>query len=304
MTTQAQAEQTQEAQDTTTAAELTPEQQQAVQQEAEASFNAGVSRVRGIEVPKKDEPEQPAAADEPAATTEAAPAPAADADPVVLAGLKESEIKALLVQAGEVKEFREKTEKELRNLFGRFGDIKAQLTTANAGLGKREINAAALKKLNEGYPEIAELLAGDLSALLTATPSAATPGVTQEQIDAHVNKVVADRVADAVEQVNRDLLTRFHSDWEAIRESDDLALWLGTQPAEYRNKFLQSTSATFVSDGLDKFKAWKSQTQESRQQSTRRLETAIAPKGRGAPGAPPVSDHAAFLRGVNRVRGG
>lgn len=297
-----QAEQTQQTEVVTNkeVQQPTAEEQAAAQEAAEASFSAGVNRVRGVEAPKKEEVEpEPAKAE---TTTTEAPAQA-DADPIVLAGLTEPQLKATLAKVGELTDRNEKLEKQLRQVFGKFGDIQAQLTAANAGLSKREINAESFKRLKADYPELAESISADMAEVLAGTP-ASGPGITQSQVDEHVNKVVSERVAEAVAKVNEDMLTRFHSDWQAIAQSDDLQLWLGTQPVEYRNKFLGSTSATEISAGLDKFKSWREQSQATRQQSTRRLENAIAPTRRSAPGAPPASDHAAFLRGVNRVRGG
>lgn len=277
----------------------TAEEQAALDQAASDSFNAGVSRVRGVpDVPKKEEvTEQPAATEAETTTdTTAAAAQTADAEKPVLAGLTESEIKAALAQLPQLRDRAEKTEQELRKVFGRFGDIQSKLT-ATAAPGK--VNAEALKKFKDEYPDMAELI----EPLLIGLPSAG-PGITQEQVDAHVNKAVAEGVSTAVRELNAEMLGRFHSDWETIRESDDLQLWLGTQAPAYREKFLGSSSAVFLANGIDKFKAWKGNSESTRQQSTSRLERAIAPKGRSAPGAPAVSDQAAFNRGFNRVRGG
>lgn len=306
MTTQA--EQTQDTEFTTEQQDVptqpTAEQDAAVQQEADASFAAGFGRVRGTPVvPTKED-----ASTEPpdATTTEEAPALAADAEQPVLAGLKESEIKALLGQVGELRDSKDKVEKQLRQVFGKFGDIQQQLTTANAGLGRREIKAESLKRLQAEYPDIAEALAGDLGdlgQLLFGTPSAGA-SVTQEHVSTHVNKVVLERESELLQKVNEEMLSHFHRDWKSIRDSQDLSLWLSTQQTDYRAEFLESQSATFISEGLDKFKNWKQQGQGTRQQNTSRLERAIAPKGRSAPGASAVSDQAAFNRGFMRVRGG
>lgn len=278
----------------------TAEEKAAVQQEAEASFASGFGKVNGTPVANDPEAGKPDATTTTVATTEAAPATeVADVEQPVLAGLTESQIKATLAQVGELTAAKDRTEKELRKVFGRFGDIQSQLTTAHAGLGKREVNTEALKKFKDEYPEIAELV----EPLLMGLPTAG-PGITQEQVDAHVNKAVSEGVTNAVRELNVEMLSRFHSDWETIRDSDDLQLWLGTQAPGYRDKFLDSSSAVFIAGGLDKFKAWKEQGQSTRQQSTSRLERAIAPKGRSAPGAPAVSDQAAFASGFNRVRGG
>ena len=221
----------------------------------------------------------------------------------VLAGLKESEIKALLAKVGDLTEYREKTEKTLQQIFGKFGDIQRQITGSGQTLTKREINAEALKRMNAEYPELAGLLAEDLSGVLAGIPSAG-PQTSQEQVDAHVDRAVSERVTKAVDELNEQMLSRFHRDWEDIAKSDDLKLWLGTQPQEYRGKFLESRNAAFISDGLDKFKAWREQGQGTRQKNQRRLEAAIPAKGGSPVGSTAISDDAAFEQGFSRVRRG
>jgi hypothetical protein len=239
---------------------------------------------------------------------EAAPAQGADAGTErVMFGMKESEIKAILAAATDLKEFRTNTERELQKVFGKFGDIQRQITATSAGAGqvltKREINAQALKKLGAEYPEIAELLAGDLSEVLSSIPVASPTqlGQTQEQIDGRINTIVNARVTAVEEKINERMLTRFHKDWEDVAKSDDLKLWLSTQPEDYRNKFLGSNDAVIVADGLDKFKTWREQGHAHRQKNANRLENAIPAKSGGsAPGgSTALSDEAAFQDGFN-----
>ena len=292
----------------TVVVERTAEQQAQDIKDDDAAFAAGFDGAHGDapapEVPAKDvaEEQQP----DPAAAAQDAPAaPAsedADAELPVLAGLKESEIKALLAKVGELTDYREKTEKTLQQIFGKFGDIQRQITAGGSVLSKREINAEALKQLNAEYPEIAGLLAGDLGTLLSATPSAG-PQITQEQVDAHIKQSVTEQVTAAVDGVNEQMLSRFHKDWEDVAKSDDLKLWLGTQTPEYRGQFLESRKAAFISDGLDKFKAWREQSQGTRQNNQRRLEAAIpVRRGGGQPGPSALSDEAAFEQGYNKTR--
>lgn len=219
-------------------------------------------------------------------------------EPVMLAGMKESEIKALLAMIPELRDHRIRTDKELQKVFGKFGEIQRQISTGSQGaMTKREVNAEALTRLKAEYPEIATLLAGDLSEVLSSVPVAGQGGLNQEQVDTHVRSVVKEQVDAAVEALNERFLSRFHSDWEDIAKSDDLTLWLQTHPEEYRTQFLASRDAVFLATGLDKFKAWREQGQAQRQRNQNRLERAITPKG-GAPAGPAtLNDQDAFRKG-------
>lgn len=315
MTTETQQDQQADAAAATDTAVVERTQEQLAQDDKDdnAAFAAGFDGAHdgnspALKVPAKDaaKTDEGQAAD---AVTDTTPtADAAVVEEPVIAGLKESEIKALLGQVGELRDYRDKTEKTLQQIFGKFGDIQRQITAGSgAALTKREVNAEALKQLNAEYPEIAGLLAGDLGALLSATPSAG-PGITQEQVDSHVNKVVAERVSAATDALNMDMLSRFHEDWQNYvpggSGKTDIDLWLSTQSADYRSKFLDSHSASFIANGLDKFKAWKQQSTGTRQTNTSRLERSIAPKGGARPGQSTIPDDAQFEAGFKAVRGG
>lgn len=292
-------------------AELTPEQQEKQAQEEDDAFAAGFDGAHGEPLAVAKEPDKASATEGQAAANTASEADASaqagaeDEQPLQLSG---PELKALLAQVGELKEFREKTEKQFQQIYGKFGDVQRQVTAAAERSGQvltpRQINAESLKRMKAEYPDIAEQLAGDLGELLAGT-SASAPGITQEQVKAQIDAEVSARVNTAVEAVNEQLLSRFHPDYEDIAKSDDLKVWLKLQAEGYRSKFLESKEATFVAAGLDKFKAWQQQSQGTRQTNKRRLESAIPARGGSPAGSAGLSDDAAFEQGfMNTRRGG
>lgn len=272
-----------------------PTAEQVAQDNADndAAFASGFEHATEYAEPVKKvaaEPEKPEAPEAPAETV-------ADAgQPMKLTA---EELQTLRAELGDLRSSKDETEKQLRKIYGKFGDIQAQLTAAPAGLGKREIKAEQLK-LHAEYPEIAGLFAEDLGALLTGTPSTASPGITQEQVE----QEVATRVAASTTAMNMDWLSYFHEDWRDYTPNGqgkaDIDLWLATQPADYRNTFLSSESAVAIANGLNKFKAWRESSKSTRQNKQSKLERNITPRGGAPAGTASISDDAAFEQGFSR----
>lgn len=320
MTTQAEQS---NAQDQKT--ELSAEQQAAAKQDQDdnAAFAEGFDGAESaVPVLKQtdaatDDPAKNAAASATAQggdqSDKAAPANAdANANAEQLDGLTDAEIRALHARVGELSEYEKKTEQKLQQIFGKFGDFQRQITAASgAVLSKREIKAETLKQLNAEYPDIAPLLAGDLGELLAGMAG----GPTQEQMDELVKKQVATEIAAVKQsltpalsareiQEEQQYLAAAHPDWANYLPGKpgkvEIDQWLLTRAPGYRRRFMSSEDAEFISEGLDKFKAWKQSQQVSRQQPNNpsRLERSIpATGGRGRPGTHVDDGEAAFVAG-------
>jgi hypothetical protein len=281
--------------------EATPEQEQA---DAAAGFKAGFEGADGTPPAPEPEPVEPAAGTTAPAAEPAAAAPAtepqtpaepaqpespAPADEPKLAGLTEVQIKALLAQSTQVADM----SKQLRNAFGMIGELKQRLTQSNAApVAAEQKVKIELKRLTAEYPDIAPLLAEDLAELPSGSSQAQIDAAIETRVQSHLKEASDQRVKDEI-----DALADAHPDWEAVRDSDDLDLWLSTQAEDYRAKFRNTNSAAFVSRGLDKFKSWKEQGDATRQRNADRLNRAITPKGGGGPGPQPLTDQAAFSKG-------
>lgn len=251
-------------------------------------------------IDKQETPETPTTEEAPAAETPAA-AVETEVEKPVLAGLTETQIKAMLAQIPTLEAARVNAEKQYRQVFGKLGELQRDVTAreTKAPTGTK-VTAESLKKLRVDFPEIADALASDLSEMNSPA------GLTQEQVDAHVTKVVGERISKEVADLNAQFLSRFHKDWQDFAPGGpgktDLDIWLTTKPAEYRDKFLESNSAPFLADGLDEFKTWRTQSQTVKQSTQSRLARAAQPKGSGAaPGTTLLSDHEAFKKGFNET---
>ena len=186
---------------------------------------------------------------------------------------------------------------DLRKVHGRYGELNSlvqglqqQLVALNAqgksGQGAR-LTKESLKRLSEEYPEIAEILAEDLS---DALGSAGSGGLDAEAVkallEAHTQeslKPTLDGLGSVVDQrVAQGVLSYQHPDWTTVREEPEFKEWVGKLPADKQEEFLNTWSPTVVGQYLTEFKA--SRAEKTQQQTTRqnRLANAETPTRGGA----------------------
>ena len=98
------------------------------------------------------------------------------------------------------------------------------------------------------------------------------------------------------------LLSVMHPDWKSIPSTPEFAQWKGTLAPDELQVVNDSWDALSVGDALTKFKAWKAQTVQAKQQRQSRLEAAVTPRGTRQP-TPSMTEQDAFLAGFKSVRG-
>jgi len=238
------------------------------------------------------------------AGTEGAPGQASQQ---LLAGLTEDQIKDLFAKVPNLESRLAAYDAEIRKVHGKFGEINSKLQQA----GVRKIGK--LSRLSEEFPEIAEMLAADLSDILTggsgglspeqsqaAEAAAADRGKTDE--GAITEEKVQARINAAVSAVEEKLLTVMHADWKQVAASPEFMAWLTKLPKDDHDRYRYSDDAVVAAEAFTKFKeSRKSQKQPSARRQER-LAQAIAPKGEGA--APVTQDDdAAFELGFKSIRG-
>jgi hypothetical protein len=314
-----------------TALETQESQENQQEQQAQDSLMAGFNKVRGDEPPAEDPPksnvaeqaqtagaeaETEAKADvtpvntTEAAATELAKAEKEDEDPVVPGiGLKTSELKNLLAKASQFDKLQESIETNNRKVFGRFGELQGEMKKLQerpAGQPAK-VTADALKRMKVEYPEMAAILAEDLSEVLTAPAGS----FTKEQVDA----IVSEKLTEKSAEVELKLLTIAHPDWHKNRHSPDFAIWLTTLPPEVSESVQSSQDSVFLTKAFTGFKAWKGAAQEARkaadeaaaaaakQKTEKRLEGGITPKGVTTAAPPLPTASSAMQAGFKKVRG-
>jgi hypothetical protein len=274
---------------------VTPEAQQAEAKQAQEDLAAGFAVAHGDQPSAEPASEPPVA--EPAKPEVVEPAK-------VLAGMTDAEIKQVFEK---VPGLEKALNEEIRKVYGKFGELNGQLQKLQQGQPTRTFTAGALKRLNEEFPEIASMLAEDLTELMGAPAAPAAEAPAAKPADAPFTPDVKTLITEAVTQVReateQRLLTVLHPDWNTVVKSPEFAAWMGTLPAEKAKKYGESDDAFVAAEAFTEFKAFKPKGQKPSARGKERLEQAITPDGDGAPPTPSLDDNAAFVQGFNSVRG-
>lgn len=264
-------------------------------EQTSASLSAGFNKVRGV----KDEPADKADESDPP------PAKAEDDTSVVeeapqVEPLSQEELRAALSKLPELEQFKGLTSGELQKLHGKMGEFNRTLQNLQSA-GKpanSEAHKAALAKLTDEYPELAE----------TMKPlfEAASPGVSTEQITSivqeQVGKVKAETDKSIAELLAQIALTEEHPDWKKLPSTPAYAAWIKSKPPEFQQEFNNTWDTGFVAKGLTEFKQWRDTTYAKQQQKQDRLAGAVTPTGVPSRDSRRLPDSAGLSAGFNRVR--
>ena len=211
----------------------------------------------------------------------------------LIAGFTEDQVKELLQKAGEVDRLKERESK----VFGTLGALRQAVDALKSQPSQQAAGPAniALKRLSEQYPEMAESLVEDLrESLGSGTGGSFDPSV--------VDRIVSEKLESTSKSYETKLLSVMHPDWKTIPGTPEFAQWKGTLAPDELQVVNDSWDAISVGDALTKFKAWKAQTVQAKQQRQSRLEAAVAPRGTRQP-TPSMTDQDEFVAGWKSVRG-
>lgn len=243
------------------------EEQQVVNAEtAEANEQAGFAssfgeEVRADEAPADNEPEQ-----------EQQDEQSEDGEAEEEAGLTAEELTAMLAKIPKIDEVEQATAAEIRKLHGKLGEFNRhlqELKTARTGAGK--LDASKLKRLNEDYPELAQILADDLNEAGFDTTSQ-QPAIDYSQQMAQVKD-------EMYKDMQKNLLLIQHQDVFDVVATDEYRVWKQTQPAEVQQQLDTSFDAMFLGKQITAFKEWRGKKSTGTQQRQTILERALNPKG-------------------------
>ena len=270
------------------------EQEQAVLTDAElsadeaeelAAFESTGDEVRG-DTPPTDEADVEAQPEEVEAEgeqpeTEQPEAVEAQQDEPQVAGLKESELTALLAKLPKIDEIGDMTTSEIRKLHGKFGEINRQileLQKNGVGTGKAaKLADAKFEQLKSEYPELAEVLIKDFGEIGFGG------GLSEDDVDKRVETRVSTIKEELDKQMNVNLLRIQHRDYMDVYKSDQFKVFMQTLPAEDQEKIGETWDAVYLGDIFTKFKDWRNERTQGRQERQSRLKAAITPKTNAAP---------------------
>ena len=307
------------------APEKTAEQVQQETVEAEQAFDKGFKTERGLEEP--DDKGTDTGGDQPAAASAAAVA----TDDGKEKPLTAEEMRDLYKKIpGLEKTFQE----EIRKVYGKFGEIQGNLSKMQQSGMARKLEAGMLKRLNGEFPEIAQMLAEDLSEFMAGTVATAVSGDGKpakeggatDDIDARVKTAVADaNKATETKLLSLVHLSVVHPGWQGMANEPAFTQWLNTLPGEPTAvtlsngsvvnlpadaaKYVTSDDSDVAAECFARYKAHKAATPpakpRTKEQKDQRLSDAISPTGgTGAAQPSTIDDEAAFSLGFKTVRGG
>jgi len=278
------------------------QEEQLSQAEAEesAAFAASFGETRGDEPPVNEEAgqegnqaEEGAEASEQAGDSqEEQSGEEQQQEPIVFAGLTESQLAEKLAKIDTLEQM---SAAEMRKMHGKIGEFNGALKELQKNGGNRAAMKVAkdqFKRLSEDYPEIAEMLAEDLSGLDFAGGGG---GLSEDVVEQRVTERVSEVKEELSREMQMNLLKIQHRDYVDVYASDQFRTWLQSQPKEEQEKIENSWDAVYLSEKLTEFKSWRNEKQNTSAQRQQRLRNAIPPKTtQGAVKAGPASEEDGF----------
>lgn len=297
--------------------ELTPDVPAEVDAAADAAFTAGFNATISATAPEAD-PLPPAeagadvVADESVGDVDSSAAgadePAVDepADDVIPAlGMRASEVKAALAKLEQIDAARHNLEKQNERAWGKFGELQRELMALKAKPQTQEVKqetakqAARLEKLRGEYPELADLIEADLSALASGS---AAPAINADEI----TRTVVERVQAEVQKKTGEIsLELEHKGWKALVKSPEFGQWmtlLERAKPDVAQQFRTSYDPAFVSEGISEFKKWRDRQTADKAAKAKRLERAIPATGGTVAAQRALSEQEAFEAAFKQAR--
>lgn len=244
-----------------------PVEQTADQQETEAE-DATEPEAEAEEVEAAPEEEQEAAPAEEEPTPEAQ------------AAEDQKHLKALLDSLPALDEKTKLSETQIRQLNGKIGEINriVQELRANTAAPAQpmKLSKEKFKRLSVDFPEIAEMLAEDLSEL--SMPAAAPQTAAPQAETIQLQPIIDAEVAKVEQKLEAKLLTFMHRDWREVVKSDGFQAWVKTLPETEQTELANSWDAEYIGGKLTAYKALTQQQKQEREKRNERLARGVMPR--------------------------
>ena len=221
---------------------------------------------------------QPAAKQAPVEEKAPEPEPAPEAKAEPLPAIQEAAPKAPSPKTDDVD-----LRGEMRKLHGKIGALNDQLQTALKAKetdGKPAVlSPVALTRLKAEYPELSDLLEGDITeAIASLAAKKADPKEIEE--------LVARGVAKELHADRHERLLERHENWVKDLWVDQpggtptqaYQDWLKTMPEADVHAFNTSESPAFISRKLDNFYEWRVKQTKTQAEKQNRLKAALTPQ--------------------------
>lgn len=219
---------------------------------------------------------------------------------------------ALQNKLSEIENFKQDASRRIDQSLGRYGELNRTIQQMQQQpKGGIALSKDKFKRLSNDFPELATLLAEDLSEALGAAPAApeqkAPPAtIDPEELQRKFDERLNEKLQELALNNEKRQLMRRHKDWEQVVQSADFNQWGSTLPQAEWESIRSSMDADTVASAIDRFKQAKSEaeaaakaaaTKATKQQSaSKRLEAAITPTGT-AGSVPQLTERDLFLQG-------
>lgn len=208
----------------------------------------------------------------------------------------QAEVAEALEEAGytpaQVKEILDSNKQSFEKVYGKFGEYQREILAlktavqeikAGGGSGQKvRFTKDSLKRLNEEYPEFAELMAEDLSEALGAGTGQSLDLDSVRPILESLTKEGLQNTVQGLSEhidlrVNQGILTALHPDWANVRNEEDFKQWVGKLPPDQGKSLNETHDPRVVSEYLTRFKSERAESQKLQQQRGNRLASAVTP---------------------------
>lgn len=201
-------------------------------------------------------------------------------------GRTEEEISELL---GEIPSMKEGYRKQIDNLAGNIGSLKAAFNRMQQDTPKGEavtVTDEDLAEMNGEFPELAGMTKSALNNVLkriNLRGSSFDPAA----VDELVNTLVTEKVSKERVAIHQELLDGLNPGWteivgvpvNGVIPKTPYRDWLATQPFDYQNKINSSNNAFDIVNSVKSFQEAQAAIAKKQTQNKQRLINAIQPSG-------------------------
>lgn len=225
--------------------------------------------------------------------------PSAEPEPPKLfAGYTEEQLRDFVGKAQEIDEMRKREAK----VFGTLGSLKQGMDALRNQHRQQpqatalHLDASKFTRLQEQFPELADMLSQDLSDALKGHGGG---GSADSQA---MERMVDERLDRTSKGYETKLLSVMHPDWRKVAQAPEFQAWTAQQAPDVQQVVRDGWDAIAVGEALSAYKQWNNKAVQAKQSRQSRLESGMTPRG-NTQMAPAMSEADAFEQGFRSVRG-
>ena len=202
---------------------------------------------------------------------------AEDEDPVLLDGLKRSELRRLLGNAADV----ETLKRQIDKAHGHIGELNRRFQQTQAAAPRASAAQELppdLQQFEADYPEVAQYVRA-LGITPQQRQEEAPPADVQQTAQAGAHPAQAGYDPLAIEMA---VMDRMHKGWREKLATSDFSTWLASQGEQVRQEYDTAQTADAMASVLGKFDHWASARTAAADKVARgqqRLQRSMTPSG-------------------------